>query len=217
MDQNVVVLSFAEESKAYQALSELKALALQQKVQLVNAAVVSRDRNGTVSVKDGASDGADATGPLTGTLIGALVGLLAGPLGVLLGSASGALIGSTIAIDKTKDRLSVLEQMMDAMPNGSTMLIATVGEYAQEVINGMVQKLDGSVMRRPLAVVQAEVDAQNEAQAAAAKEARRVLRGKQTEEWREKLDDWKDDLGEGIEKLKARIENAFCSDKKSGS
>ena len=217
MDQNVVVLSFAEESKAYQALSELKALALQQKVQLVNAAVVSRDRNGTVSVKDGASDGAAATGPLTGTLIGALVGLLAGPLGVLLGSASGALIGSTIAIDKTKDRLSVLEQMMDAMPNGSTMLIATVGEYAQEVINGMVKKLDGSVMRRPLAVVQAEVDAQNEAQAAAAKEARRVLRGKQTEEWREKLDDWKDDLGEGIEKLKARIENAFGSDKKSGS
>ena len=106
-----------------------------------------------------------------------MVGLLAGPLGVLLGSASGALIGSTIAIDKTKDRLSVLEQMMDAMPNGSTMLIATVGEYAQEVINGMVQKLDGSVMRRPLAVVQAEVDAQNEAQAAAAKEAHRVLRG----------------------------------------
>ena len=81
----------------------------------------------------------------------------------------------------------------------------------------MVQKLDGSVMRRPLAVVQAEVDAQNEAQAAAAKEARRVLRGKQTEEWREKLDDWKDDLGEGIEKLKARIEHAFSSDKKSGS
>ena len=205
MDQNVVVLSFAEESKAYQALSELKALALQQKVQLVNAAVVSRDRNGIVSVKDGASDGADATGPLAGTL------------GVLLGSASGALIGSTIAIDKAKDRLSVLEQMMDAMPNGSTMLIATVGEYAQEVINGMVQKLDGSVMRRPLAVVQAEVDAQNEAQAAAAKEARRVLRGKQTEEWREKLDDWKDDLGEGLEKLKARIEHAFSSDKKSGS
>lgn len=217
MDQNVVVLSFAEESKAYQALSELKALALQQKVQLINAAVVSRDRNGTVSVKDGASDGAASTGPLTGTLIGALVGLLAGPLGVLLGSASGALIGSTIAIDKAKDRLSVLEQMMDAMPNGSTMLIATVGEYAQEVINGMVQQLDGSVMRRPLAVVQAEVDAQNEAQAAAAKEARRVLRGKQTEEWREKLDDWKDDLGEGMEKLKSRIENAFSSDKKSGS
>ena len=214
MDQNVVVLSFAEESKAYQALSELKALALQQKVQLINAAVVSRDRNGTVSVKDGASDGADATGPLAGTLIGALVGLLAGPLGVLLGSASGALIGSTIAIDKAKDRLSVLEQMMDAMPNGSTMLIATVGEYANEVVNGLAERLGGTVLRRPLSAVQAEVDAQSEAHAAAAKEARRVLREKQSDEWRDKFDDWKEEIGEGVEKLKARISQAFGSDRK---
>ena len=40
MDKNVVVLSFAEASKAYQALSELKAAAGQGQVELDTAAVV---------------------------------------------------------------------------------------------------------------------------------------------------------------------------------
>ena len=214
MDQNVVILSFAEESKTYQALSELKALAAEQRVQLVNAAVVQRDGSGQLRIKDGASDGATATGPVTGTLVGALVGLLAGPLGVLLGSASGALIGSAVSIDKAQDRLSVLDQMMQAMPGGSTSLIATVGEYANEVVNGLAERLGGTVLRRPLSAVQAEVDAQSEAHAAAAKEARRVLREKQSDEWRDKFDNWKDELGEGVEKLKARISQAFGSDRK---
>ncbi len=214
MDQNVVILSFAEESKTYQALSELKALAAEQRVQLVNAAVVQRDGAGQLRIKDGASDGATTTGPVTGTLVGALVGLLAGPLGVLLGSASGALIGSAVSIDKAQDRLSVLDQMMQAMPGGSTSLIATVGEYANEVVNGLAERLGGTVLRRPLSAVQAEVDAQSEAHAAAAKEARRVLREKQSDEWRDKFDDWKDEIGEGVEKLKARISQAFGSDRK---
>ena len=214
MDQNVVILSFAEESKTYQALSELKALAAEQRVQLVNAAVVQRDGAGQLRIRDGASDGATTTGPVTGTLVGALVGLLAGPLGVLLGSASGALIGSAVSIDKAQDRLSVLDQMMQAMPGGSTSLIATVGEYANEVVNGLAERLGGTVLRRPLSAVQAEVDAQSEAHAAAAKEARRVLREKQSDEWRDKFDDWKEEIGEGVEKLKAKISQAFGSDRK---
>ena len=195
-------------------MSELKALAAEQRVQLVNAAVVQRDGSGQLRIKDGASDGATATGPVTGTLVGALVGLLAGPLGVLLGSASGALIGSAVSIDKAQDRLSVLDQMMQAMPGGSTSLIATVGEYANEVVNGLAERLGGTVLRRPLSAVQAEVDAQSEAHAAAAKEARRVLREKQSDEWRDKFDDWKEEIGEGVEKLKARISQAFGSDRK---
>ena len=214
MDQNVVILSFAEESKTYQALSELKALAVEQRVQVINAAVVSRDATGQLHIKDGASDGGATTGPVTGTLVGAVIGLLAGPLGVLLGSASGALIGSAVSMDKVQERMSVLDQMMQAMPNGSTSLIATVGEFANEVVNGLAEKLGGTVLRRPLSAVEAEVAAQSEAQIAAAREARRVLREKQSDEWRDKLDDWKDEIEDGLEKLKAKIGNAFGSDKK---
>lgn len=213
MDQNVIVVSFPDDAKAYQALSEIKALAVKDKLQLVNAAVVHRDHEGLVHLKDGATDGQVASGPLTGTLVGALVGMLAGPLGVLLGSVSGALIGSAVAVDDASDRASVLDQMMQSIPNGATSLIATVGEYAPEVINGLITNLGGSVLRRPLAVVKAEVDAHSEAQAAAAKEARRVLRTKQGDEWHDKFDNWKEELGESFDKLKNKLEQAFSSKK----
>ena len=215
MDQNVLVLSFAEESKAYQALSELKAAAAQQRVQLQSAAVVQRDAQGVLSIKDGASDGSISSTPLTGSLIGALVGLFMGPLGLLLGTASGALIGGAVAVDKAQDRLSVLDQLMQAIPAGSTALIATVEEVAVEVVNALAGNLGGTVLRRPLAAVKAEVEAQTEAQAAAAKEARRVLREKQGDEWRDKLDSWTDELGEGFDKLKAKLEQTFGGDKKT--
>ena len=129
------------------------------------------------------------------------------------GSVSGALIGSAVAVDDASDRASVLDQMMQSIPNGATSLIATVGEYAPEVINGLITNLGGSVLRRPLAVVKAEVDAHSEAQAAAAKEARRVLRTKQGDEWHDKFDNWKEELGEGFDKLKNKLEQAFSSKK----
>ena len=215
MEQNVVVLSFAEESKAYQALSELKGAAAQQRVQVQSAAVVQRDAQGVLKIKDGASDDSLAATPLTGSLIGALVGLFMGPLGMLLGTASGALIGGAVAADKVHDRLSVLDQLMQAIPAGSTALIATVDEVAVEVVNGLAATLGGSVLRRPLVAVQAEVEAQTEAQLAAAKEARRVLREKQGDEWRDKFDNWKEELGDSFDKLKSKLGQTFSSDKKT--
>ncbi|QIL82060.1 DUF1269 domain-containing protein [Diaphorobacter sp. HDW4A] len=213
MEQNVVLLSFAEESKAYQALSELKGAVASGKLQLQNAAVVQRAMDGSFSVKDGASDGGAATGPLTGTLVGSLIGMLAGPLGVLLGGVYGAIVGSAVSADKLQDRASVLDQMMRAMPPGSTTLIATVEEDSSQTVNGISDKLGGVVLRRPLAVVQEEVAAQEDAAIAAAAEARRVLREKKSAEWHDKLEDWKDDVGESLTKLKTSIQNAFSSKK----
>ena len=78
MDQNVVVLSFAEESRAFEALSLLKN-AVGPQLKLHNAVVVQRDAQGMLNIRDQASDGAVARVALNGTLIGALVGMLAGP------------------------------------------------------------------------------------------------------------------------------------------
>ena len=80
-------MTFAEESKAYQALSVLKLGAVQNRLQVRNAAVIARDAADPFGVRDAATDGSAGTGPW----VGWLVGILAGPLGVLLGAASGAL------------------------------------------------------------------------------------------------------------------------------
>ena len=213
MDKNVLLISFAEASKAYQALSELKAAAAQGRVNLETAAVVTRGADGKMEVKDGASDGSATSGSLTGTLVGSLIGILGGPLGVLLGGMSGALIGGAVSLDKVTGRLSVLEQMMRAMPAGSTTLIATVEESAVEVVDKLAESLGGNVMRRPLEAVEAEIAAEAEAQQAAAEQARKVLRDKQKDEWRDKFDEWTTEIGDGIDKLQAKISEAFGNKK----
>lgn len=205
MEENVVVLTFAEESKAYQALSELKQAAAQSRVQVRNAAVIARDAAGAFSVRDAATDGSAGTGPWVGTLLGSLVGILAGPLGVLLGAASGALIGSAVSAGEVGARASLIDQMLNAVPPGTTAVVATLGEYADEVVDKLAAGLDGWVLRRPAAAVLVEVEAVRDAESAAAREARRVLRDKQKDEWKGKFDNWTDELGEKWNAFKARV------------
>ena len=204
MQDNIIVLTFAEEAKAYQALSELKQAAAQERVRLTNAAVIDRT-DGGLRVRDGFSNGAAAGGPLVGTLLGSLIGVLGGPLGVLLGGASGALLGSAASLDQASERISLIEQMLEAVPAGATSVIATVGEFAEEVLDRLAAELDGVLLRRPAAAVKAEVDAMRDAQEAAAKEARRVLRDQRHQDWREKYEDWKDDVRDKWNALKAKL------------
>lgn len=205
MQDNVIVLTFAEDSKAYQALSEIKQAALQERIQVRNAAVITRDAAGAFKVQDGASDGSVMNAPWVGTLVGSIVGLLGGPLGVLLGAASGALLGSAVSLDKAGLRASLLDQMITAIPPGSTAVIATVGEYADEVVNDVAAKLGGFVLRRPADAVLAEVEAAQDAEKAAAKEARRVLHEQQKDEWKGKWDAWTDELGEKWDAFKKKL------------
>jgi uncharacterized membrane protein len=205
MNENIVLLSFEEESKAYQMLSELKAAALQGRLQLKNAAVIECDEQGQISLRDGFSDGAARSAPLAGTFLGSLVGILGGPLGVLLGATTGALIGSVVSTDKVKGRASLLEQMIEAIPNGATAVILHADELAEEVLDGLARDLDAVVIRRPAAAIRVEVEQIKKAEEAAAKEARRVLRDKKQDEWSEKFDNWKEEIQEGLESLKQKI------------
>lgn len=94
MEQNILVVGFAEDSKAYQAFSALKHAAAQGKIELHDGVVVERGVNGALNVREQI----DATTTMPGTaldgLLGAVIGLLGGPLGMLLGGSAGMLVGS---------------------------------------------------------------------------------------------------------------------------
>ena len=204
MDQNVVVLSFAEESRAFQALSLLKN-AVGPQLKLHNAVVVQRDAQGMLSIQDQASDGAVARVALNGTLIGALVGMLAGPLGILLGGVYGAVFGQCVALDRAEDRASVIDQIGTVIPEGSTALIAQVDEADVAAIDAIAKQLEGTLLRRPLEVVQSEVQVHKEAHEVAARAADLALRKHRFEKWEHKVDAWKSEVKASAEHLKARI------------
>jgi uncharacterized membrane protein len=184
---NVVVVKFAEASKAYQAMSLLKDCDAEGLIGLKSAAVVERTHNGELRIPEG-TDNIALIGTVSGSLIGMLTGFLGGPVGVLVGWGAGALMGGTIdivGVTKSEEALTALGR---AIPPKSTAVIASVTEPAVEVIDDEMAKLGGEVTRQPVADVMAELEAADEAADAAAQEARKALREKRNAELSATLD-----------------------------
>ncbi len=172
---NVVVVKFAEASKAYQAMSVLKECDADGRIGLKSAAIVERTPDGELRIPEG-TDNIALVGTVSGSLIGMLIGVLGGPVGVLVGWGAGALMGGTIDIVGVTKSDEALTALGRAIPPQSTAVIASVTETAVEVIDGEMAKLGGEVTRRSVADVMDELEAAEEAADAAAREARRALR-----------------------------------------
>jgi hypothetical protein len=74
MDENVIVISFSEDSRAYEALARLKELAAEDQIDLHDGAVVERAQDGTLHLRDEAGNEDDGLATLTGGTIGLLIG-----------------------------------------------------------------------------------------------------------------------------------------------
>jgi uncharacterized membrane protein len=173
--ENVVVVRFTEPSKAYQALSVLKTCDAEGRIGLESAAVAERTAAGELRIPESA-DNVGLVGTASGSLIGMLVGVLGGPVGALLGWGAGATMGGAFDVDRAVTSDEALTVLGQAIPPGSTAVIASVEEPAVEVIDAEMYTLGGEVTRRPVDEVMSELEAAEEAADAAAREARRVVR-----------------------------------------
>ncbi|HME02296.1 MAG TPA: DUF1269 domain-containing protein [Solirubrobacteraceae bacterium] len=194
---DVVVVNFDEDSKAYEALTILKELDSQNQVELRAAAVVVRDDDGKVIVKDEIGDSFGA-GIATGGIIGLLIGVIGGPLGVLIGGASGLLAGSLFDLHEEFETKSALSEISRSVKVGHTALLAEVSESSPEVLDSAMARLSGTVLRRQVHEVEAEIAAAEEAQHQAATEARKRLHKERHEQHQKEID-------AKIEELKAKL------------
>jgi uncharacterized membrane protein len=198
---NVLVVTFgenqADDTNAYQALTDLKQLDAQHQIEIAGAAVISRDLDGRVEVKS--EVGTDPyLGTASGGMIGLLVGIIGGPLGVLLGGAYGALVGSLFDIDDVETTESVLAEISKQVQPTRTALLAQVVEQTPEVIDSAMARLGGDVMRRPSAEVEQEIAAAEDAQRNADREARKELR-------QARVQKTKEEAHAKVEELKAKL------------
>jgi len=199
--ENVVLVTFEDESTAYQAVTVLKVADADERIDLHAVAVVQRMEDGTLKVKEGDTDAfpeatwtAGALGAATGGIVGLTLGVLGGPLGHLLGGAYGALLSSVIDLDSVEEAESVLGTMARAIQPGKTALLAEATEPAVEVVDSEMERLGGEVVRRPVVDVEAEIAAAEEAARSAEAEARRKIREQKTTERREKVQEKIDQL-----------------------
>jgi len=204
-DENVVLVTFDEESRAYQAASALKEASAQGRIDMQAVAVVQRAEDGTLRVKEGDADdfpvaswAGGLIGGTTGGVVGLTLGTLGGPLGLLLGGTGGALLGSLLDVDDADRAESVLSTMARAIEPNKTGLVAHVAEPAVEVVDSEMGRLGGEVVRRSVYEVEAEIAAAQEAARAADEEARRKLREEKSAERKEKVQ-------QKIDELKAKL------------
>ena len=194
---SVLAVNFDDDTKAYTALTSLKELNDQHQLELQGAAVVVRREDGSVETKDEIGD-PEFVGTASGALVGLIVGVIGGPLGVLLGGYTGLVIGSVVDMGEADDTESALGDVARSVGPGHPALVAVATEQSAEVVDTAMGSLGGSVMRRPLDVVLAEIATAEDAQRAAEKEARKKLR----EEREAKA---KADVNAKIEELKAKV------------
>jgi uncharacterized membrane protein len=197
MDDNVVVVAFADQSKAYQALSLLRQADASGRLEVRATALLERGPDGAVRVPEG-DDVASGVGVAGGSLIGMLIGVLGGPLGVLLGGSAGLLAGGVGAVDRGEDRDVALDAISRQIEPGRTVLVAEVGEVATEVVDDVMGPLEGRVTRRPAADVYAEIQGAKAAQDAADAEARRVLREQRRAEHKDKWEQFKNKVKSAV-------------------
>ena len=187
MNENIVVTTFSEDSRAYEALARLKELATEDQIDLHDGAVVERVQDGTLRLRDEAGNEDDGLATLTGGTIGLLIGILGGPLGVLLGGAVGLLAGAIVDAEDDDETDSVLEHISRSIGNGETAVLADLDESDPAPVDGAMAALDGRVLRYARKDVEAEVAGAREAAYKARVKARKELRHQRHEATVEKV------------------------------
>ena len=138
------------------------------------AVVVARGEDGQIVAKDRV-ESSSLPGTATGGLIGLLIGVIGGPLGVLVGGTYGLFVGSLFDIYDADESDSALGAISGSVKIGHTALLAVVDEQSTEVVDAAMADLGGTVARRSVAVVEAEIAAAEDAERKAKREARKEL------------------------------------------
>jgi uncharacterized membrane protein len=120
----VVVAAFKDENTASEALKALKQARNEGLIKIVDAAVLRKDENGKLHIKETADMGG-GKGAVIGGVLGGVVGVLAGPIG--WAALGGAVIGGLAA--KLKDggfKDERLKKLGEGLGPGNSAIVAVV-------------------------------------------------------------------------------------------
>ena len=153
---NLVVFDFDGIHTADEVLNKLRSLQKEYLIDLEDACVVERDKNGKVHIKQAVNLTAlgAAAGMSRGALLGALVGLiflnpLAGmALGALGGAGAGALSGSLADYGIRDDFIKKLSQ---TIPEGSSALFVLFGSMTEDKVLPEIEPYKPRVLKTSLA------------------------------------------------------------------
>lgn len=134
-----IVAGYYDETSANQSLKMLVQSTREGVIDIYDAAVITKDLDGTIHVRDSANMSM-STGAAIGGLIGGVVGLLAGPAGMVLLGGTGAVIGSAL----TGGDEGIPDESLYAMgenmkPNSSATVVIVEEVWVKDVESLLTQ------------------------------------------------------------------------------
>jgi uncharacterized membrane protein len=140
-----IVVIFPSEAKAYEGTRALKELHAEGSLTVYGMAVVAKDADAKLSIKQAAD-----TGPLglgVGTLVGGLVGLLGGPVGASIGMSSGAMIGGLSDIYNAGVGTDFVKAVSEKLTPGKAAVVGEVAEDWVTPLDTRMEAIGGVVIR----------------------------------------------------------------------
>lgn len=202
---SVIAVSFEDDGNAYKALTLIEELDSQRRVRVQEAVVVVRGEDGQVVAKDRVESSSTMPATAGGGLTGLLIGVIGGPIGMLLGGTYGLFVGSLFDLYDAGEAESALGAISSSVKLGHTALLAVVDEPSTEILDAAMSDRGGTVVRRPVADVEAEIAAAEDAERKAKQEARKELHRSRRERSKAAVD-------AKIEELKAKLPHGERAD-----
>jgi len=146
----LIVAAFGDETKAGAVLKDLKTLEKDGVILLVNAAVMVKDDNGKLSIKE-TEDISSGKGALFGAIAGGVIGLLGGPVGVIIGAAAGAATGGVAAnkIDMGFPN-DTLKELESSLTPGSSAILALIQHQWVDTVISELEKAGARIFHQAL-------------------------------------------------------------------
>ncbi len=166
--EKMLVVVFDNETKAYEGSRALNQLDFEGSITIHAKAIISKNSDGTVSVKQGEDDFPVRT--LSGTAIGSLIGLLGGPAGLAVGALAGTMAGSLADVFVAGVDSDFLPEVSNVLTPGKYAIVADVSEEWVTPVDTRMETLNGFVFRtarksfeeaqraRDIAELRAEID-----------------------------------------------------------
>jgi uncharacterized membrane protein len=133
-----------------QALEALRDMARRESVSLLSAAVIAKDTEGVISLRE-MGDVDARHGALLGAVTGGLIGLLGGPVGVVVGAAAGAATGRAAAkridLDFPDEFLQRAQERLE--PDTAAVIVLVEDRAAEEVAQALAA-FEGQTLRLAL-------------------------------------------------------------------
>ena len=158
MDRMLVVV-FDNEAKAYEGKKALQQLDAEGSIGVYGYAVVSKNADGTSSLKQGDDPG--PLGTLVGTSLGSLIGALFGPAGLAIGATAGFTGGASADLINAGVGEDFVDDVTKVLVPGKVALVAEIEEDWTTPVDTRMEAIGGMVFRRALSEVNHQVHDDN--------------------------------------------------------